>query len=144
MLVLIRLEERGLSDFEGRRGIASVVRWNPRSVIFGVETWHVAVAGVACFEELLGSSHLGRHMCGNGSRGPHVLSQGSHSTLCFGKHLLKILHVKMGLFKVGGGGVTEGGGFHTPVRGTMFSRNGAVTPGPVKERPKTVPGVTRM
>ena len=32
-----------------------------------------------------------------------------------------------GLFK---GGLTEGGRFHTPVRGTMFGRNGAVTPGP--------------
>ena len=37
-----------------------------------------------------------------------------------------------GLFK---GGVTEGGGFHTPVRGTIFFfvRNGAVTPGPSRE-----------
>ena len=35
-----------------------------------------------------------------------------------------------GLFK---GGVTEGGGFHTPVRGTMFVCNGAVTPGPPRE-----------
>ena len=33
-----------------------------------------------------------------------------------------------GLFK--GGGVTEGGGFHTAVRGTMFVRDGAVTPSP--------------
>ena len=31
------------------------------------------------------------------------------------------------------GGVTEGGGFHTAVRGTMFVRNGAVTPGPSRE-----------
>ena len=40
----------------------------------------------------------------------------------------------------------EGGGFHTPVRGTMFVRDGAVTPGPsrecditffVKRRPKS-------
>ena len=31
------------------------------------------------------------------------------------------------------GGVTEGRGFHTPVRGTMFVRNGAVTPGPLRE-----------
>ena len=30
------------------------------------------------------------------------------------------------------GGVTEGG-FHTAVRGTMFVRNGAVTPGPSRE-----------
>ena len=35
-----------------------------------------------------------------------------------------------GLFK---GGVTEGGVFHTRVRGTMFVRNGAVTPGPSRE-----------
>ena len=48
-----------------------------------------------------------------------------------------------GFFK---GGVTEGGGFHTRVRGTMFVRDGAVTPGPsrkcditffVKGRPKS-------
>ena len=37
-----------------------------------------------------------------------------------------------GLFK--GGGVNErGGGFHTRVRGTMFVRNGDVTPGPSRE-----------
>ena len=30
-------------------------------------------------------------------------------------------------------GVTEGGGFHIAVRGTMFVRNGAVTPGPSRE-----------
>ena len=30
-------------------------------------------------------------------------------------------------------GVTEGGGFHTPVRGTMLVRNGAVTPGLSRE-----------
>ena len=45
------------------------------------------------------------------------------------------------------GGVTEAGGFHTPVRGTMFVRNGAVTPRPSREcditffakgRPKSV------
>ena len=44
------------------------------------------------------------------------------------------------------GGVTEGGGFHTRVRGTMFACDGAVTPGPsckcditffVKGRPKS-------
>ena len=29
--------------------------------------------------------------------------------------------------------LTEGGGFHTRVRGTMFVRNGAVTPGPSRE-----------
>ena len=31
------------------------------------------------------------------------------------------------------GGVTEGGGFHTRVKGTMFVRDGAVTPGPSRE-----------
>ena len=31
-------------------------------------------------------------------------------------------------------GVAEGGGFNTAVRGTMFVRNGAVTPGPSRER----------
>ena len=49
-----------------------------------------------------------------------------------------------GLFKGGGNG--RGGGAHTPVRGTMFVCNGAVTPGPscecditffVKGRPKS-------
>ena len=30
-------------------------------------------------------------------------------------------------------GVTEGGGFHTAVRGTMFVRDGAVTPRPSRE-----------
>ena len=34
-----------------------------------------------------------------------------------------------GLFKGGNGR----GGFHTPVRGTMFVRDGAVTPGPSRE-----------
>ena len=33
----IGLEAKGLLDFEGRRGITSVVRWNLRPVIFGVE-----------------------------------------------------------------------------------------------------------
>ena len=36
----------------------------------------------------------------------------------------------MGIFK---GGVTEGGGFDTAVRGTIFVRNGAVTPGPSRK-----------
>ena len=31
------------------------------------------------------------------------------------------------------GGVTEGGRFHTLVTGTMFVRDGAVTPGPSRE-----------
>ena len=39
---------------------------------------------------------------------------------------------RFGDFK-GGGGNGRGGGFHTPVRGTMFVRDGAVTPGPSRE-----------
>ena len=37
MFVFIGLERKGLLDFQWRRGIASVVRWNLRPVIFGVE-----------------------------------------------------------------------------------------------------------
>ena len=37
MLILIGLEAKGLLAFQGRRGIASVVRWNLRPVIFGVD-----------------------------------------------------------------------------------------------------------
>ena len=37
LLVFIGLEAKGLLDFQGRRGITSVVRWNPHPVIFGVE-----------------------------------------------------------------------------------------------------------
>ena len=37
MLVFIGLEAKGLLDFQGRRGIASIVRWNLRPVIFGAE-----------------------------------------------------------------------------------------------------------
>ena len=37
LLAVIGLEEKGLLDFQGRRGITSVVRWNLRPVIFGVE-----------------------------------------------------------------------------------------------------------
>ena len=36
MLIFIGLETKGVLDFEGRHGIASVVRWNLRPVIFGV------------------------------------------------------------------------------------------------------------
>ena len=31
------LEAKGLLDFQGRRGITSVVRWNLRAVVFGVD-----------------------------------------------------------------------------------------------------------
>ena len=53
--------------------------------------------------------------------------------------------IAWGLFVRGGGGLWKGEGFDTAVRGTMFVRNGAVTPGPsrkcnitwvVKGRPK--------
>ena len=37
MLIFIGLEAKGLLDFQGRRGITSVVRWNLRPVIFGIE-----------------------------------------------------------------------------------------------------------
>ena len=37
MFILIGLEAKNLFAFQGRRGIASVVRWNLRPVIFGVE-----------------------------------------------------------------------------------------------------------
>ena len=37
LLILIGLEAKGLLAFQGRHGIASVVRWNLRPVIFGVE-----------------------------------------------------------------------------------------------------------
>ena len=34
---LIRVETEGLLDYQGRAGIISIVRWNLRPVIFGVE-----------------------------------------------------------------------------------------------------------
>ena len=37
MLILTGLEAKNRLAFQGRRGIASVVRWNLRPVIFGVE-----------------------------------------------------------------------------------------------------------
>ena len=37
MLILIGLEAKGVLAFQGRRGIASVVQWNLRPVIFGAE-----------------------------------------------------------------------------------------------------------
>ena len=42
--------------------------------------------------------------------------------------------LRLGHFLRGGGGLApEGGGFHTTVRGAMFVRNGAMTPGPSRE-----------
>ena len=37
MVILTGLEAKGLLAFQGRRGIASVVRWNLRPVVFGVD-----------------------------------------------------------------------------------------------------------
>ena len=34
---LIRVEAEGLLDYQGWTGIISIVRWNPRPVIFGVD-----------------------------------------------------------------------------------------------------------
>ena len=36
MLIFIGLEAKGLLAFQGRRGIASLVRWNLRPVTFGI------------------------------------------------------------------------------------------------------------
>ena len=36
-LCLIGMETEGLLDYQGRAGIMSIVRWNLRPVIFGVE-----------------------------------------------------------------------------------------------------------
>ena len=41
MPISIGLEAKGLSDFQGRRGITFVVPWNLRLVVFGVENWSV-------------------------------------------------------------------------------------------------------
>ena len=37
VLCLIGVETEGLLDYQGRAGIISIVRWNLRPVIFGVE-----------------------------------------------------------------------------------------------------------
>ena len=37
VLCLLRVEREGLLDYQGRAGIISIVRWNLRPVIFGVE-----------------------------------------------------------------------------------------------------------
>ena len=41
MLILVGLEAKGLLAFQGQLGIASVVRWNLHSVIFGVDMHQV-------------------------------------------------------------------------------------------------------
>ena len=45
MLILIGPEAKNLLTFQGRRGIASIVRWNPRPVIFGVEILDRIITG---------------------------------------------------------------------------------------------------
>ena len=35
--LIIRVEAEGLLDYQGRAGIISIVRWNLRPVLFGVE-----------------------------------------------------------------------------------------------------------
>ena len=42
---LIRVEAEGLLDCQGRAGIISIVRWNLRPVIFGVENGPNTVSG---------------------------------------------------------------------------------------------------
>ena len=37
VLCLIRVEAEGLLAFQGRAGITSIARWNPRPVVFGVD-----------------------------------------------------------------------------------------------------------
>ena len=37
--LLIGVETEGFLDYQGRAGIMSIVRWNFRPVIFGVENW---------------------------------------------------------------------------------------------------------
>ena len=74
----------------------------------------------------------------NCPREPRADPRNSHSLLEFsdpkgfcgkGVPVMKC-HKIQGIFK---GGLRKGGGFHTLVRGTMFVRNGAVTPGPSRE-----------
>ena len=41
VLCLLRVEREGLLDYQGRAGIMSIVRWNLRPVIFGVDQCYV-------------------------------------------------------------------------------------------------------
>ena len=50
VLCLIGVEAEGLLDYQGRAGIMSIVRWNLRPVIFGVENW--GVLGVSSLSSL--------------------------------------------------------------------------------------------
>ena len=44
VLCFIGVETEGLLDCQGRAGIISIVRWNLRPVIFGVDLWHLNMA----------------------------------------------------------------------------------------------------
>ena len=55
VLCLIRVEREGLLDYQGRAGIISIVWWNLRPVIFGVEKSDSKVTfGGVTFESLSG------------------------------------------------------------------------------------------
>ena len=43
---LIRVEAEGLLDYQGRAGIISIVRWNLRPVIFGVDNSSDSLSGM--------------------------------------------------------------------------------------------------
>ena len=53
-LCLIRVEAEGLLDYEGRAGIISIVWWNLRPVIFGVEQCAVTMQRAATWIGLFG------------------------------------------------------------------------------------------
>ena len=62
---LIRVEAEGLLDYQGRAGIISIVRWNLRPVIFGVENWEIihsalrrVVALAKCHTVLVSRTYL--------------------------------------------------------------------------------------
>ena len=64
MLVLIGLEAKNPLAFQGRRGIASVVRWNLRPVIFGVDVYSSMGNGVwsEMCRWLKGAVYIDNHM----------------------------------------------------------------------------------
>ena len=72
MLILIGLEAKGLLAFQGQRGIASVVPWNLRPVIFSVDFksetthWQLFTKVAFCRLVLLGGLRpvLLRPVCG--------------------------------------------------------------------------------
>ena len=50
LLCLIGVETEALLDYQGRAGIISIVRWNLRPVIFGVENSSCKVTGTIAYE----------------------------------------------------------------------------------------------